>query len=86
MSRPKKKPNYNPEQVMKEFMDAMADDVLSFPYNATRPLIYGAYHVCRHAGMERCSFCSGYFCLQKWSIQAGVFETTGIRSPSGRGR
>ena len=25
MSRPKKKPNYNPEQVMKEFMDAMAD-------------------------------------------------------------
>ena len=25
MSRPKKKPNYNPEQVMKEFMDAVAD-------------------------------------------------------------
>lgn len=25
MPRPKKKPNYNPEQVMKEFMDAVAD-------------------------------------------------------------
>lgn len=25
MSRPKKKPNYNPEQVMKEFMEAVAD-------------------------------------------------------------
>lgn len=25
MSRPKKKPNYNPHQIMQEFMDAIAD-------------------------------------------------------------
>ena len=39
MSRPKKKPNYNPDQVMQEFMAAVADAFGSYDeyYGAAEP-------------------------------------------------